>query len=104
MYRSRTATCRGDAAKRRPNRAQGGAAPPWVRMLAAPVLATLKGLSRRRRGASFWIRSQTMNKWKTKIDATLSPGRVSALLYELCVKYGYCEASWSIDQLAQNPP
>jgi len=44
-----------------------------------------------------------MNKWKTNIDATLSPGRVTALLYELCVKYGYCEAGRS-DQLSRNPP
>jgi hypothetical protein len=35
---------------------------------------------------------------------TLSPGRVSALLDEVCIKYGYCEAGWSSRRLANSPP
>ena len=45
-----------------------------------------------------------MNKWKFKIEITLSPCRVRALLDELCVSYGYCEATWSVARLAQDPP
>ena len=45
-----------------------------------------------------------MKNWRLQIEITLSPGRVSALLDELCIKYGYCEATWSIRQLAENPP
>jgi hypothetical protein len=45
-----------------------------------------------------------MNNWKNQVEATLSPGRVSALLYELCAKYGYCEATWAVSRLAENPP
>ena len=45
-----------------------------------------------------------MNQWKVKIEVTLSPGRVAALLYELCVKHGYCLPPAANRQLENNPP
>ena len=46
----------------------------------------------------------TMNNWKTKIEIALSPGRVAAMLYELCLKYGYCLPPEANQRLENDPP
>jgi hypothetical protein len=37
-------------------------------------------------------------------EITLSPGRVESLLYDLCVKYGYCLPPGANRRLINSPP